>query len=204
MTVTFAPTVASIDPSRAAVTFTSGYISELRDISAYADDPAVAGADVRIAPTLVQFGYVSLTQYPWEVRQIKLYNYGDQSISGKAILPEEDSLCFGIKKLGDANYPNPPIVAYTLPAATVEGETVNPGTQTFDVRLTQNFTSPQVYSRDILFTGWGGATCNVSACTDQGSATLSSGVRINELVSWNTTGLQDEDADYVDWIEFYN
>lgn len=204
--VTFAPTVASTEPYTATVMFVSGYYSESRTISAYADDPDVAAADIRIAPTLVQFGYVPNNQYPWVERQITLYNYGDQAISGKAILPTEESLPFKIKKQDDANYPNPPIVDYTLPAATVAGETVDPGTQTFDVRLTQNFTSPQVYSRDILFTGWGGATCTVSASTVPGAvgSGSSTAVRINEFMLKNMRGLQDEFGRYVQWIEFYN
>ena len=201
--ITFAPTTASAEPYTTTVKFRNGAGSELsRTITAYADDPDVAaGADVRIAPTLVQFGYVPKDQYPWVERQITLYNYGDQAVSGKAILPAEESAPFRIQN-GTGPW------AYTLPAATVDGETVTPGAQTFTVQFAATRLvdppDPQSYNRDILFTGWGGATCNVSASTLTGSATIVSGVRVNELVSWNTTGLQDEDAQCVDWIELYN
>ena len=201
--ITFAPTTASAEPYTTTVKFRNGAGSELsRTITAYADDPDIAaGADVRIAPTLVQFGYIPNDQYPWVERQITLYNYGDQAVSGKAILPAEESAPFRIQN-GTGPW------AYTLPAATVDGETVTPGAQTFTVQFAATRIvdppDPQTYSRDIVFTGWGGATCNVSASTLTGSATIVSGVRVNELVSWNTTGLQDEDAQCVDWIELYN
>ena len=164
--ITFAPTAASAEPYTTTVTFTGGSYTESRTITAYADDPDVAaGADVRIAPTLVQFGYVPKDQYPWVERQITLYNYGDQAVSGKAILPAEESAPFRIQN-GTGPW------AYTLPAATVDGETVTPGAQTFTVQFAATRIvdppDPQTYSRDIVFTGWGGATCSVSASTDPG------------------------------------
>ena len=74
-------------------------------------------------------------------------------------------------------------------------------------RVTLRFepdTADETYDEEILVIGASVEEVRAVGHTMASDPAIVSGVRINELVPWNTSGWRDTQGDYLDWIELYN
>jgi PKD repeat protein len=135
------------------------------------------GASIGVSPSVIQFGYVALGQS--KVVSVTIRNDGDETLTGTAAVEAP----FSIE--GDAEYAIPP-----------EGETF------LNVIYTP---TAAVASYDVIgLPGGGNAQVAVYGSAIAPEPEAAAGVRLNELVVWNTSGVVSANGEYVDWIELYN
>lgn len=135
------------------------------------------GASIGVFPSVIQFGYVALGQS--KVVSVTIQNDGDETLTGTAAVEAPFSID------GDAEYAIPP-----------EGETF------LNVIYTP---TAAVASYDVIgLPGGGNAQVAVHGSAIAPEPEAAAGVRLNELVVWNTSGVVSANGEYVDWIELYN
>ena len=135
------------------------------------------GAAIGVTPTLLQFGYVPVDGTGYAT--LRIANTGDQLLTGTAVVDEP----FGFE--GDPTYAVAPQAETYL---TVRYAPLAAGTH-YDV---------------IGLPGGGNELISVYGSSITPQIGVTSGIRLNELAIWNTSGLVSGNGDHVDWIELYN
>lgn len=135
------------------------------------------GSLISVAPSLLQFGYVAVGQS--KTLPVTIRNEGEDLLVGTATVEAPFSID------GNASY------------------AIEPGD---DAVLTIEYApTAALNSEDVIgFVGGGNAQVAVYGSGIAPASGPTAGVRLNELVVWNTSGVLSANGEYVDWIELYN
>jgi hypothetical protein len=135
------------------------------------------GDAIEVYPGFVDFGYVE-PGYSTD-RTVTVRNPGTELLAGIAVA-------------------EPPFSIVAPETYTLESE----DSTTVTIRFSP--TTEGTFDGSVHFSGGGDAPVSVYGSGDEGSTSVTSGIRINEVAPWNATGIEDSYSAYSDWIELYN